>query len=79
MLITVFAIIFVVIVSIIFVIIVFIIIVIILAFVIIVLNNNIRCGAPVEQCEKLWWLAPTTSFLEKANHLIIHFIFFKLI
>ena len=71
MLITVFAIIFVVI--------VFIILVIILAFVIIVLNNNIRCGAPVEQCEKLWWLAPTTSFLEKANHLIIHFIFFKLI
>ena len=69
MLITVFAIIFVVI--------VFIILVIILAFVIIVLN--IRCGAPVEQCEKLWWLAPTTSFLEKANHLIIHFIFFKLI
>ena len=77
MLITVFAIIFVVIVSIIFVIIVFIIIVIILAFVIIV--RIIRCGAPVEQCEKLWWLAPTTSFLEKANHLIIHFIFFKLI
>ena len=69
MLITIFAIIFVVIVSTIS--------VIILAFVIIVLN--IRCGAPVEQCEKLWWLAPTTSFLEKANHLIIHFIFFKLI
>ena len=54
----------------------------IIIFASVIMVFNIRCGAPVEQCEKLWWLAPTTSFLEKANHLIIcyiHFIFIKLI